>query len=558
MPLKTTLDVQIGRNATRDFTGSPIELTFVNSDSALIMVKFKDLDPDTSQFIAKNFLLDGGTPLGLRVTVRADRDSASNLYTFQDVYNNGDWASFEDLTAGQVTWLVSWNSTNLNTAIAASSDNKINAWLEISYLDGNNVASTLLQTQIVVYNEVDDGAAGTPPPSSPTYLTAAEIAAAYFGKNDTMFWGVLSATTTTPPALASGEDKYIIPAGATGAWSGHTGKVAVDDGSWTLYTPAEGWSASVVDTGIIVQYISSAWATAGDYLVRSGEAGGQIAYGGTAAGDDLTLRSTSHATKGDVSIAGVLVVNEATTSMAGTGNLNIDTGATSVQMVFDDTAMPDRFQFVTAGNPLDSFLKITGDTTRGAHCTAIAGALSTDLNAGFGRTALEFTGADFYLRSSSNSIFRVSTSAPANSIFINSNGALLVNTLSQVASEDLTVADGANIAGTTVLEDVSITGSVKKAIVAKSANYTILDDDGVYTIEVTTAASDITITLPTASANSGRVLNIVKVDSGVGKVIIDGEGAETISGAATQEILNQWDARTLQCNGTSWTMIGAI
>jgi hypothetical protein len=38
------------------------------------------------------------------------------------------------------------------------------------------------------------------------------------------------------------------------------------------------------------------------FLKLAGRAGGQIAYGGTVSGDDLTLNSTSHATKGDVLI----------------------------------------------------------------------------------------------------------------------------------------------------------------------------------------------------------------------------------------------------------------
>lgn len=38
------------------------------------------------------------------------------------------------------------------------------------------------------------------------------------------------------------------------------------------------------------------------YLLLAGRSGGQIAHGGTASGDDLELRSTSHATKGSVQI----------------------------------------------------------------------------------------------------------------------------------------------------------------------------------------------------------------------------------------------------------------
>lgn len=92
-------------------------------------------------------------------------------------------------------------------------------------------------------------------------------------------------------------------------------------------------------------------------------------------------------------------------------------------------------------------------------------------------------------------------------------------------------------------------------ITQKSANYTITDTDGVYTLEVTTGDTDKTITLPTASANTGRVLYIAKVDSGTGDVIIDGEDSETISGDTTKTIDAQWNVITIQCNGTSWLII---
>jgi hypothetical protein len=53
------------------------------------------------------------------------------------------------------------------------------------------------------------------------------------------------------------------------------------------------------------------------YLVKAGLSGGQTAYGGTGAGDDLTLHSTSHATKGNI-------------------NLKDDTGLTSGKKIYFD------------------------------------------------------------------------------------------------------------------------------------------------------------------------------------------------------------------------------
>jgi len=88
--------------------------------------------------------------------------------------------------------------------------------------------------------------------------------------------------------------------------------------------------------------------------------------------------------------------------------------------------------------------------------------------------------------------------------------------------------------------------------IAKSADYTVTDTDGVEHILMTTSSTNRTITLPTAADNTYRTLTITKVDSGTGTVIIDGEGAETVNGAATLTLAAQYMAAVLVCNGTSW------
>lgn len=90
---------------------------------------------------------------------------------------------------------------------------------------------------------------------------------------------------------------------------------------------------------------------------------------------------------------------------------------------------------------------------------------------------------------------------------------------------------------------------------AKSADYTVLDDDGISAILMTTGASDRTVTLPTAADNSGRELTIKKVDSGSGIVIIDGESAETIDGQLTLEVRQQYDSVRLACDGSNWHIL---
>ncbi len=76
-----------------------------------------------------------------------------------------------------------------------------------------------------------------------------------------------------------------------------------------------------------------------------------------------------------------------------------------------------------------------------------------------------------------------------------------------------------------------------------------------HTIEFSTGASNRTVTLPTIASSIGLILNIVKVDSGVGEVIIDGDGAETINGAATLNVVNQYDVEKIHNTGTEWRRI---
>jgi len=54
---------------------------------------------------------------------------------------------------------------------------------------------------------------------------------------------VASRTVTAPPANPGPTLCHIVPAGATGAWAGQTGRVAVcvEGGGWVFLTPAAGW-----------------------------------------------------------------------------------------------------------------------------------------------------------------------------------------------------------------------------------------------------------------------------------------------------------------------------
>lgn len=94
----------------------------------------------------------------------------------------------------------------------------------------------------------------------------------------------------------------------------------------------------------------------------------------------------------------------------------------------------------------------------------------------------------------------------------------------------------------------------KDAVLEKTADYTIKDQDP-DTIIMTTGASDRTITLPTAAANRGRRITIIKDDDTVTIVIVDGEGAETVNGVATFGLYSHYQQAEVLCTGTEWLVL---
>jgi hypothetical protein len=103
------------------------------------------------------------------------------------------------------------------------------------------------------------------------------------------------------------------------------------------------------------------------YLLLNGRAGGQVAIGGTGAGDDLTLRATSNASPGDIIFQSNGTPNEI-------ARMN-EAGASITQQV------------QTTGSPT-AFL-VTG----AAHTTLTAATEATDVDLDLGRTVQFATGA---------------------------------------------------------------------------------------------------------------------------------------------------------------------
>lgn len=100
-----------------------------------------------------------------------------------------------------------------------------------------------------------------------------------------------------------------------------------------------------------------------------------------------------------------------------------------------------------------------------------------------------------------------------------------------------------------------VRGSRIETRTGAAATATLTDSDGVETLLVDCAGADRTPELPVAANNTGRIITVVKIDAGADNVILEGNGAETISGGANVIWNAQWSARTVQSNGTFWVLI---
>lgn len=95
------------------------------------------------------------------------------------------------------------------------------------------------------------------------------------------------------------------------------------------------------------------------------------------------------------------------------------------------------------------------------------------------------------------------------------------------------------------LQDAWQTNDQVKAVTNVTATYTILDTDRI----VIATANSFTATLPPAGT-AGRIVRVKNVASGQ-TFTVDGDGAETIDGAASKAY-TQWQGNTLMDDGANW------
>lgn len=75
---------------------------------------------------------------------------------------------------------------------------------------------------------------------------------------------VLSRVLTVPPVSPADGDRYLVPAAATAAWVGQTGKLALRlEGIWVFAIPREGWTLWVNDEDVLLSFNGATWVAGG-------------------------------------------------------------------------------------------------------------------------------------------------------------------------------------------------------------------------------------------------------------------------------------------------------
>jgi hypothetical protein len=103
--------------------------------------------------------------------------------------------------------------------------------------------------------------------------------------------------------------------------------------------------------------------------------------------------------------------------------------------------------------------------------------------------------------------------------------------------------------------DATFFNAISPIVETKTADYTITDTDYYKVYSVTTGTATKKITLPTVTDNKNLKIKIVKIDSGYGPVMVDGEGSETINGLTHIFLWSRYDCVELMSTGSEWIII---
>lgn len=169
------------------------ELSTVNGDVALLALHFQDR---TLAGVLQDLDLSGA--LALRVSLIEKRVTGATILSFQDVFNQGDIADNENLSEGKLTFRMDHPATTLDSIIADPLE-FVGFFYEFTWLSPEDQPQTLAQITLRIYAQADIGAAGTPPPSEPVYMTSATALATFVLDDDYLDSNIVTADGAVSP-----------------------------------------------------------------------------------------------------------------------------------------------------------------------------------------------------------------------------------------------------------------------------------------------------------------------------------------------------------------------
>ncbi|NPV52228.1 MAG: DUF2793 domain-containing protein [Firmicutes bacterium] len=250
-----TKEVYIGDGTTNIFVGRAMSGTYVNRPNASVPGRFYYV---TSGENAGYLYIDDGTTWH-RVNAQALSDLTG---TIDDIADGATYAKVlkTDVSGGHVNKV----SDGTNTKTAAEIAGHINNVTIHRLINDSGTGPTDLWSAQKIRNEIELAKHNIEPQAS-----------------------VKDQHLTTPPSTPAVGDRYIVPAGATGAWVDKTNQIAEWNGSaWDFYTPQIGWTCYVDDEEKVYSWNGSAWVRTGGAL-QTIVAGAGLTGGGQA--DTVTL-----------------------------------------------------------------------------------------------------------------------------------------------------------------------------------------------------------------------------------------------------------------------------
>ncbi len=247
-----TKEVYIGDGTQNIFVGRVMSGTLTNRPNAAVLGRLYYATDNGYLY------LDLGTTW-VRINAKNLTDLTGNLDDILDGTNYAKVAK-SNVTNGNVNKV----SDGTNTKTAAEIKNHIDDATKHRVINDSGVSGTDLWSSQKVNTEIYNAIRG-------------------------LEWqdSVKSKTVVTPPVSPTKNDRYLIPTGATGVWSGKTNQIAHYNGSaWEYYVPETGWSVYVDAENKNYVFNGTDW-------VRSGEANQTITAGngltGGGQGDTVAL-----------------------------------------------------------------------------------------------------------------------------------------------------------------------------------------------------------------------------------------------------------------------------